>query len=38
MREEIPHKGVWIDNAQQTVGETVAVILAATGLARALLP
>ena len=38
MREEIAHEGVWIDNAEQTVDETVAAILATTGLGTALRP
>lgn len=32
MREELSGEGVWIDNADQTVEETVAAVLAATGL------
>jgi predicted kinase len=33
MREEIAPEGHWIDNARQTVAETVEAVLAATGLA-----
>lgn len=33
MREELSGEGVWIDNARQTVDETVDAVLAATGLA-----
>ncbi|MFD7068314.1 AAA family ATPase [Streptomyces sp. NPDC059913] len=36
MREEIAGEGVWIDNAGQTVEETVEAVLAATGLDRIL--
>ncbi|MFI8517139.1 AAA family ATPase [Streptomyces sp. NPDC085481] len=32
MRAELSGEGVWIDNAEQTVEETVAAVLAATGL------
>ncbi|MFB7514966.1 AAA family ATPase [Streptomyces sp. NPDC056144] len=32
MREELLTEGVWIDNAEQTVEETVDAVLAATGL------
>ncbi|MET8508004.1 AAA family ATPase [Streptomyces sp. NPDC004787] len=32
MREEIAGEGVWIDNAEQTVEQTVDAVLAATGL------
>ncbi|WP_225801974.1 AAA family ATPase [Streptomyces sp. NK15101] len=32
MRAELSGEGVWIDNADQTVEETVAAVLAATGL------
>ncbi|MFJ5710138.1 AAA family ATPase [Streptomyces sp. NPDC093105] len=32
MREELSGEGVWIDNAAQTVDETVDAVLAATGL------
>ncbi|MGW2299717.1 AAA family ATPase [Streptomyces sp. NPDC001809] len=32
MREELSGEGVWIDNADQTVAETVDAVLAATGL------
>jgi len=32
MREEIADEGIWIDNAHQTVAETVEAILSATGL------
>ncbi|MGW6392132.1 AAA family ATPase [Streptomyces sp. NPDC055103] len=32
MREELSAEGVWIDNADQTVEETVEAVLAATGL------
>jgi len=35
MRAELSGEGVWIDNAEQTVEETVAAVLAATGLATA---
>ncbi|GEB60838.1 AAA family ATPase [Streptomyces gardneri] len=33
MRAELSDEGVWIDNADQTVEETVEAVLAATGLA-----
>ncbi|MFD0368200.1 AAA family ATPase [Streptomyces sp. NPDC127114] len=33
MRAELADEGVWIDNAEQTVEETVAAVLSATGLA-----
>ncbi|MFG2113288.1 AAA family ATPase [Streptomyces sp. NPDC048718] len=33
MRAELSGEGVWIDNARQTVEETVSAVLAATGLA-----
>ncbi|BAU83432.1 phosphotransferase [Streptomyces laurentii] len=33
MRAELSGEGVWIDNADQTVEETVTAVLAATGLA-----
>ncbi|MGW5423439.1 AAA family ATPase [Streptomyces sp. NPDC003943] len=33
MRDELSGEGVWIDNAEQTVEETVDAVLAATGLA-----
>ncbi|MER5962328.1 AAA family ATPase [Streptomyces sp. NPDC002057] len=32
MRAELPDQGVWIDNAHQTVEETVEAVLRATGL------
>ncbi|MGW4165045.1 AAA family ATPase [Streptomyces sp. NPDC004788] len=32
MRDELSGEGVWIDNAEQTVEETVDAVLAATGL------
>jgi hypothetical protein len=35
MRQEIVNEGVWIDNARQTVDETVEAVLTATGLGRA---
>lgn len=33
MRSELAQQGTWIDNAAQTVEETVEAILSATGLA-----
>ncbi|MFJ8025399.1 AAA family ATPase [Streptomyces sp. NPDC096311] len=33
MRSELRHQGIWIDNAAQTVEETVDAILSVTGLA-----
>ncbi|MFI8965544.1 zeta toxin family protein [Streptomyces sp. NPDC053493] len=38
MREELAGEGVWIDNAEQTVEETVTAVLAATGLDTAARP
>ncbi|MFC8505489.1 AAA family ATPase [Streptomyces sp. NPDC057411] len=35
MREELAGEGVWIDNAEQTVEETVDAVLRATGLGSA---
>ncbi|MFF5971862.1 AAA family ATPase [Streptomyces sp. NPDC012769] len=35
MREELADQGVWIDNAEQTVEETVDAVLDATGLVSA---
>ncbi len=32
MRTELAGEGVWIDNAELTVAETVDVVVAATGL------
>ncbi|MFJ9809920.1 AAA family ATPase [Streptomyces sp. NPDC101158] len=38
MRAELAGEGVWIDNAEQTVEETVAAVLAAVGLDSAVRP
>jgi gluconate kinase len=38
MRAELATAGIWIDNARQTVAETVDAVLAATGLEPALDP